>query len=634
MIFFKRDWGGQSWAEANRAAQSLGLFAGHPADSEALGSDFFAELPAPRAPQRRGWRVPRSPSGFPVLLHGWVDNVRELATELEVSDSNAASVYGAAVERWGVDADRRVIGAYAAIVCLPDGTVRLSRSPWSSKPLFYVAQPEVLLASSIPRPLFAAGMPKQLRPGAVDAMLCLELPDPRLSMFEGVATVEQGAVTIIDRDQVRTTRWYDPVALAPVRFARDQDYVDAGNALLADAVRHALRPAKKPGIYLSGGLDSPVVCDEVLRQLPPGQRLPSFTFVPLAEWDGTVAPHKFGSDQPYVEEFARMHPALDPVFVDNRGIDFDDRADALFTACDAGYPARVLASVYNGPGDAARAHGCDWVLNADSGNLTFSNGAPWAAPEFLRTGRWLKLWRLMANQRYDDRPMWRRIASRAALPLLPSALQARVRGAFHPERDSDVFANPYLSDQGRLADFRNEASTANNIATADAAGSRERYIANNYHAAGLGGEMSLGGEQVWGMLDRDVTAYRPLIEFCCAIPTDQFVRDGEDRWLGRRMAIGRLPERQRTNHLYGEHNVDWHARRTPRLAELRSQVEAIGRHPVLASVIDADRALADIDNWPETTPRDPLAASRLRFHLPVVLFVARYVDAMTGRNQS
>ena len=49
--------------------------------------------------------------------------------------------------------------------------------------------------------------------------------------------------------------------------------------------------------------------------------------------------------------------------------------------------------------------------------------------------------------------------------------------------------------------------------------------------------------------------------------------------------------------------------------------------------IDIDRARRLIDHWPETTPDDQQLAGQLRFFLPSVLYVTRYLDFMTGRNQ-
>jgi asparagine synthase (glutamine-hydrolysing) len=85
--------------------------------------------------------------------------------------------------------------------------------------------------------------------------------------------------------------------------------------------------------------------------------------------------------------------------------------------------------------------------------------------------------------------------------------------------------------------------------------------------------------------------------------------------------------------LYGDHNVDWHARMAPRLGELSGQIEALADHPELGPLIDMDAMRAELANWPDSTPTDPVAAARLRFFLPAMLYVAKYVDAMTGRNR-
>ena len=632
MIFFARDGEGKSSQEFARAAASLGMFAGQPADSESCDGDFFAELPSPRAKARRGWRASRSPGGLPVLLCGWIDNAAELADCIGVTLGNHAEIYGAAVERWGDNADSRVIGSYSAVICLDDGSVRLSRSPWTSTSLFYYKNAGRLLACTIPRPLFAAGITKRLRHQAVDALLGMTLPDDTHSIFADVETVPHGTIVRIDRAGQRTLRWYDPLAVPTIRFRRDEDYLEAANSLLAEAAVKALAVRGKVGAMLSGGLDSSTVCDELLRQLPAGQRLTSFTFHPCPEWDGIVAAHNFGDDKPYVEAFAATHPSLDPVFIDNLGIAFDDRARQMFTACDAGYPGQVLGSVYHGVYDAAREHGCEWILGAGLGNMTFSTMAPWAYGEFLRNGKWRQLWQLAANRLNDPRPVWRRIAAHAVMPQLPATLRGRIRGIVHRHDQAQPFANPFLAAEGRLGHLRYNDNETGNIMTSDREESRQRYIVDKYAGAGIGGEVAQGVEQVFGIRLRDVTAYRPLIEFCFGLPTDQFVRNGETRWLARRMALGRMPDKQRTNRLYGRHNVDWHARLTPRLGDLRRQVEALAHHPDLGPLIDTDRLLVAIKNWPEHTPRNEIEAAKLRFFLPAVLYIARYVDQMTGRN--
>ena len=631
MILFARQWQAPSWLDTDRAAASLGLFAGHPASSHRDGPDFFAELTAPRARPGANWRAAHSPGGLAVLLHGWIDNAAVLAATLDAPRLNHAQLYGAAIERWGMAADRHVVGAYAAIVRMPDGRVRLSRSPWESPPLFVHRDRNVLVACSLTRPIFAAGLERQLRASAIDEMLTMRLPDDRASMFERVEQIPHGTVAIASRETLMLDRWYDPLSLPETEFESDEAYVEAGNALLAEAVAAALRHCEKPGLALSGGLDSAIVGDEILRQLPDGQTLPSFTFCPLPDWDGVTARGGFGDDWPWVEAFAAMHPALRPYAVDNRDRGFDDASAAYFAATEHGHPSRVLGTVYHGVYQAARDKGCNWLLTASLGSATFSTDAPWALSEFLGAGRWQQARRLIKSSG-DGRNGLRVLVAEGIAPRLPAPLRSLYYRAAERWRGGDAHANPFLAKDGRLARYAKREAIERNFSSTGLGRSREDVIRQQYYSFGLGSELALGYEQVFGIRHRDVTAYRPLIEFAAAIPTDQFVRDGERRWLARRMARGRMPEAQRTNRLYGQHNVDWHARMTPRLAELKAEVRRIADHPELGSLLDTDAMMAQLDAWPDGTPQSDAQVDRLRFFLPAAIYVRRYVDAMTGRN--
>ncbi|WP_374529791.1 asparagine synthase-related protein [Novosphingobium sp.] len=635
MYFYSRTWGDPEWAAPFRAAQSLGLFAGHAADScqdqTDFGSDYFAELPTPRAPVRKGWRVARSPSGQAVLLIGWIDNLEELSAQLGISGT-PERIYGAAVERWGPEADRHIVGEYASLITLGDGAVRLARSPWCSFPLFYHLGRHGLMACSIVRPMFAAGLEKRLRASEVDRLLAFEYPDGEHSQFEQIEQVPGGAVVTLRREGVASYAYYDPLAIPQIRFRRDEDYVEAANAMLAESVAKALKLARKPAVTLSGGLDSAMVCDEMLRQMPAGQKLTSITFVPMDEWSGRTVNSLFGSDRPYVEEFIRTHPGLDPIFTDNRDVDFLTLSDQQFMAANNGSPARVMGFVHTGVSVAAREAGCDWLFSAGIGNLTFSQEAPWAAAEFFRTLQWGELVRLQANRIDDPRPLWRRVIAGGVMPNLPPALRWAVRDLVHRGQETSSITNPYLALDGALAAKLKHRNAEHNISDLDFFQSRERLIRNVYDLWWRGGESGLGQQQIHGIQGRDVLGYRPFIELCLGMPTDQFVRRGEKRFLARRMAVGRLPEAQRTERRHGDHVTDWHERMTPMLPRLREEVEQIAAHPELGALLDTKAMLRDLDNWPAEAPTDINTVSRLRFALPAMAYIRRYLDFETGRN--
>ena len=636
MIAASFQWQPAAWLDPLRLAPSLGLFAGHPAN--AWGDDdgriHVAQLLGPRAKPNPNWQPGTGPRGETVLFEGTLDNRTELTGRLGLDPtSTQEAVFAHAVARWGDGADSRCVGDYAAIVFDRDGSLRMSRSPWAAPSLFYVSDGKAAVVSSIPRPIFAAGWPKRLRETQLAETLFWIENAGKEHWYEGMRRVPYGTVVRLTRHGVTTHEWYDPLDLAPVRFPHDEDYVEQANRLLAEATAAALRPACKPAMLLSGGLDSAIVADEMLRRLPGRERLRSYTFVPLAEYAETDRPGHFSNDRSRVKGFAGMHPRLDPTFCDNVGVDFDAYAEQFFAATDAGRPAMAINAAYHGPVAAAAKDGCDWVFDAAMGNNAFSNDGRWAYIEFARTGRWGELWRMARDHPGDTRPMWRRLLARSVVPHLPPFLRDALRRAVHG-RTPDLMPDVTLLKPEAIAryDLVERARTAGTYRDGEWFRSREEWLRFVWRMHDMGAEWRHGVEQVFGIRHRDVTAYRPLLEFCAGLPTDQFVRGGSQRWLARRMAQGRMPQMQQSETDYGRHNVDWHLRMTRRLPELRAEFARMAGDPALAELVDTDAAFALLDRWPKDAPDDPREVKRHFHAVTGAILTARFHRFYAGIN--
>ncbi|WP_394268978.1 asparagine synthase-related protein [Qipengyuania sp.] len=637
MIAASIDWTGAPWLDASRMAPSLGLFAGHPAATwhDGAGRRHAACLVTPRGRQPVGWAPQLGPQGEIVLVEGQIDNCADLAVMLGLPETAPqALVFAHAAKRWGDAADARCIGDYAAIVLDKDGALRLSRSPWAAPSLFFVNDGRAAAVCSIPRALFAAGWPRRLMQGQLaDALFWIENAGDA-HWYEGIRRVAYGTIVhIAPGGAERRHEWYDPLALPDVRRTRDEDYVGEADALLSEAVKAALRPARRPGILLSGGLDSAIVADEILRHRPPGDRLPSYTFVPLAAHAGVAPPGSYDDDRARVEAFAAMHPRLEAHYCDNDGIDFDGFAAQFFAATDAGRPAMAINAAYHGPLAAAARDGCDWVFDAAMGNNGFSNDGRWAYLEFARTGKWGELVRLARDHPGDERPLWRRLIARTLVPRLPGPVRAALRTAVHG-RTPDLMPDLTLLRPKAIAryDLVTRAKAAGTYRTGEWFTTREEWLRFAWRMHDMGAEWRHGVEQVFGIRHRDVSAYRPLLEYCAGLPTDQFVRGGVQRWLARRMASGRMPEAQRLGTAYGRHNVDWHLRLSHRLPEMRREFERMADDPELGELIDTDRALAMLDRWPAETPSAPQEVLRHFAALTGAVLVARFQRFESGAN--
>ena len=72
------------------------------------------------------------------------------------------------------------------------------------------------------------------------------------------------------------------------------------------------------------------------------------------------------------------------------------------------------------------------------------------------------------------------------------------------------------------------------------------------------GNYSKGALAGWGVDLRDPTADRRLVEYCLSVPTDQYLKDGVPRALGKRALADRLPEAVINQRFKGYQSADWY----------------------------------------------------------------------------
>lgn len=670
MLAFFRGADAHDAGRAERIARSLGLFAGFAAPGHAdCGAAPARSGQGGGAPVRRAWQLPatadlpprtmrlRAPAPPPwqpvftaggalVLFNGVLDNAAELARALDLPCPGdpariarnrrfQAQVYGEAISRWGDEADRRFVGHYCGVVDDTPGGTRLSRSPYFGPPLHYFCDHQTIGVASTLRVLEAMGLERRLnRRRLAESLFFLHGPDE--GYLEGSYTVPYGTIVRLKPGGRReTVRFHDPLAIARQPKASVEDYVREADRLLSEGATRIHASARKPGLLLTGGLDSANVAVRLVPQLAAGQRLPTFTYVPQPDHGAADLPHCLMDEGPAVLALAERYPQIDPHLVDNAGIGFDHRLEDMFLAMGTGTVNTAIFFRYHGLFAAARDHGCDMLLSADHGNLTISAEGDWGYSEYLRTGRLRQLWRaLKGYQRHPGSLFWK-FCSRAVVPMLPDGpwrMAMRLRGT--DTTPGNIATGALRPEVIAEFDLIERARAANTLHERNWYASRRQQLADVFGRGDVeGSHMIQGFEQLYGVAMRDATAYRPLIEFCAGLPTDMFLRDGQTRWLARELGKGRIPEEQRLMQGHGQHNTDWYVRYTPRLADMRKAVRQIREDPLLDGLIDADQLERDLDNWPSAPTWNDEAMLAATMRLPRTIALARYVQFMNGTNR-
>jgi asparagine synthase (glutamine-hydrolysing) len=582
------------------------------------------------------WQPGTSPSGRLVLLNGQIHNRRALAAELDCDPGDPATLYACALDRWGDQADEHVIGHYCTIAVTPDShALRCARSPFEAPPLLFRLHHGGAIAASLPRPLFWQDTEeRKVNLDRLAKSLLVDFSDRYAGHYVGCQRIPQGAAILLDRTGWREVWRYNLFSRPEVRFARAEEYVEAGLALLDEAVARTIDGARRPGILLSGGLDSASVAASAVLQASPGDQAHGFVHGPEPDWApvGPV-PGTYNSEFALVDAFAAMHPGLAVERFHNPGLDYRHRQRELLQAMDFGTPSVGLSWAHHAIHQRAGELDCEVLLSPNWGNETFSNAAPWAFPEWLAQGHWRRMVHALQTRHADPRPLWRKFAALAVLPWLPvpawRCVHAFVHGSPPDPLEASALSPAWLRDHRMLQNMR----AAGFEPRRNQFRSKQQFWAAIMAEDGQDREAySQGMEVLYGVPLRDPAAYRPLVEFCFGLPTEVFRTADQDRWLAREMARGRLPEAQRLCRDSGVHNPDWHARLVPHSAAIADELAAMATDPDIASMLDLPRMEALARALPALNPADH--ASKLPYvtALPIALAAGRFIAMTKGRN--
>jgi asparagine synthase (glutamine-hydrolysing) len=325
-----------------------------------------------------------------------------------------------------------------------------------------------------------------------------------------------------------------------------------------------------------------------------------------------------------------MHPRLEPHFTSNEGREHDYRWNDLFHLI--GDPAGLTGTyVYHGLLSEAVKARCDLLLIGDWGNLTFSDKGECGFVEYLLTGQWRQLWLALTRPPIHTGSVARRFVARSLSALLPDRVWSPLRQLVKRKPLAFELAQPlsaeYRRRSGADARLKRSGGIADRYQPWNRLHSRKLLFGNGDSDA-----FYQGLEQMYGIALRDPMAYRPFVEFCLSLPTKMFMRDGEIRWLAKRMAKGLMPEVQRTNPLTGWWDADWHLRIGRRRKEFLAELDGLEQHERIAGMFDLARLRAALQDWPESTEVDAAKLLPVQLAVPSALAITRFIKYVEGRN--
>ena len=467
----------------------------------------------------------------------------------EARDLPDSALVLAAWERWRDAAVERLKGNFSFLVVDREArAVFVVCDRTGHRAAYYCIEKDVVsIASSLPALLACPDVPRVTDPVFLGRFM---IDDPFIddqTPFQHIKRVPWGTVLRIDwSGNARRHRYWRLNPENRVRLRRDEDYVEAGLALTDKAIGQSSRITGPLVSSLSAGFDSAAVVAGLVRNNP-GKPVRALTCAPAKDRGSVDGIATDESDQ------AALHAAhWDSV--EHTTLRFGDRQDRLWRSPEAwfatsGFPLRNVDTFewWEGLFAEARRLGARAVYTGEGGNLGFSwDGEP-AITAWTSKGRLLAALEEVSQLSRTGQSGWSRTSRRIwrlmVAPFLPTRMRRLIDDLRFdrawPPMLRDSLLNPAFYDQhGFSENFATRGMSPYRDFPSDSRALREVWFGMIHYSFSDRREAVRQRDGI----EIQAPLFDPeLLEFCHAIPEEQFLNAGRTRWLARRMLADRVP---------------------------------------------------------------------------------------------
>lgn len=473
-----------------------------------------------------------------ITWDGRLDNREEIAALGGVAHLTHVSdpvIVARGYERFGEAIFSRLIGEFALVLwCGKNRTLRLVRSACGTRPLFYAfAGKSLLWASDFAHLVRISGAELEINENYIVEHLVSQ-PDSHHSPLASIHAVPPNTMLRFENHGFENQAFappvqlWDPAAIRPLRYKSDHEYEEHCRELLAEAVRAKLRSRHTVFAELSGGLDSSsvvVMADHVLAQ----QNRPLECLQTLS----CVFEESESCDEQYFIKAVEEQRGIQTVRISEKQQQISSGLREInFTGTPN--PLHCASGRFRAYTSAMKARGARVLLTGAGGDHLFWSAVD-AAPliaDYIYQGQFLQMHRSCRAWSRSMGVPYMQLLYGQALPRAVAAVRSRTPRQeipplpdWLPERHKKAYADHMASSETRgqtLPSMRIQLRELRSLFNMTSAGYtneyRDVYVSHPYLS-------------------------RPLVEFCLAVPPDQFLRNGEGRSLMRRAMSGLLPPR-------------------------------------------------------------------------------------------
>ncbi|CAK0780673.1 asparagine synthase (glutamine-hydrolysing) [Gammaproteobacteria bacterium] len=224
-------------------------------------------------------------SGLVIVADARIDNRPELRGKLGMRGNENFSDTELILRtylKWGGACVEHLTGDFAfAIWDEVQRKLFCARDIFGINPFHYFRAPDCFIFSSDISSLLALReAPRDLDENAIADLLAGLAMEQGKTLYRGISTLPPAHCMSVTASAITLRRYWQPQAGEPIRFAREEEYVETYRALFEEAVSCRLETGGKVAGLLSGGLDSGAIAAVSGRMLAKqGHSLSTYSFV-------------------------------------------------------------------------------------------------------------------------------------------------------------------------------------------------------------------------------------------------------------------------------------------------------------------------------------------------------------------
>lgn len=528
-----------------------------------------------------------------------LDNRDELISMLGITTENVPDgrILFEMYKKYGNKSLNMMRGVYAFMYYdTKSGKATLATDSTGDRCVYYKKDNNKIYYSSLIEPLISTDKVSDINGEWITDFLSMDhlymICETENTPIEDVYRVAPASRVTFTKSNIEKDNYWNPKDIKERVYKTDEQYKTEFLEIFSDAVKCMLRSDKETSVLLSGGLDSTAVVSIAAPYLKKrGENIHSYTSVPEKGLKGNTGGYNINDETEYVKSTAKYFSNIETTFVDMPGMNPWDYRKAELEAIEMPYKSvqnllwicESMKLAYN--------NGSRIMLNGSFGNTTisFTDFTLYMNDLFTK-----KKFVTILKELKQFQPLFGYSRKYA----IKSIIKDNIKPSKSEPTQEDILGKSFVKlDAVKKYDSITRLRTMyEGIGKSTKCMKTYRKAMIDFKAFRQIGEIATKHSLTTGVLLRDPTRDKRVVEYCVSLPISQFVKNGEDRRLVNVYMKDIIPPKVITSEQKGKQSADLKERCVRDSDRIIQEWLLIYQNNKENELVDCDKAIEQLQN--------------------------------------